>query len=690
MTVKILLFRSMYWIPALYIVLSACQVSPLPEAPSAELPSAEAPRPASSSTEISNRVVSPSPSSAIHNHMTYLPYLRALRDAVDGGNMPLFREYYDALSLLTEEHNGTFDDVLALQFNAKERQQIVRLYAAKEVEQESAQRDSIGANILKEYEPLAIDILQTSPYYDIIRNDDWLVSELKVLLIEFGENRDIRIPNDFRDRVRHYIYRYVSPGQLRRWYQHAILRQSKYRPLIEKILKKYQLPSVVLYLALVESGFDPYARSSAGAVGLWQFIPSTGKHYGLNIGRPYDERTDPEKSTSAAAEYLQDLILEFGSGHSTLLAMAAYNAGEGRIRTQLRKLEHYKDRSFWGLARIGLLPKETQEYIPRIMAAAIVGKSMDMFDIKLGTQLAATKNIMLYRSVPLADIIKKGDMDYSTLYQLNPELSSQHKTTPGNAIFMLTMPQASAEKLEQSDIIQQAMHSQHRYNEPRENVLVYTVQRGNRWRQISSWSGVSVKKIKADNRKIHGKGLRYDRPLYLYGVRPGLHHYQHHVRKGDTLSEIAELYRTRLSWLRSWNGLRDSRIILGSVLHIYVNEAKIRRVQMTESAQIYRAQGTIEYKIKSGDNIWSIARAFGHTAQSLKKINNLKSDTIQAGQKLFVNLNGLKKRVIRVRAGDTLSEIALKYRVSLRELKIANHLRFDNIRIGETLVLYTR
>jgi len=156
-------------------------------------------------------------------------------------------------------------------------------------------------------------------------------------------------------------------------FQACLVRSGRYLPLIRRIFKEYALPRDLVYVALVESGFSPFARSPKGAVGLWQFIEATGRRYGLKINGEVDERRDPEKSTRAAARYLLDLYRQFGCWY---LAAAGYNAGEQRVAGVISR---YEVRNFWIMAQKKLLPAETCQYVPKLIAAALIARNPEKF-----------------------------------------------------------------------------------------------------------------------------------------------------------------------------------------------------------------------------------------------------------------------------------------------------------------------
>jgi membrane-bound lytic murein transglycosylase D len=149
---------------------------------------------------------------------------------------------------------------------------------------------------------------------------------------------------------------------------------------IRGILEEYNLPPSLSYMVLVETGFQFRKKSHAGAAGPWQFLPRTARAYGLTVNKETDQRYDVDKSTHAAARYIRDLIFEFGSGSSVMLALAAYNTGPTRVRRTIRKMDDpINQRNFWHLYRVKALPRETREYVPKIIAAIIVGRNPERF-----------------------------------------------------------------------------------------------------------------------------------------------------------------------------------------------------------------------------------------------------------------------------------------------------------------------
>ena len=222
-----------------------------------------------------------------------------------------------------------------------------------------------------------------------------------------------------------------------------LLRLSRYRPIVETIFSEFHLPSDLVYLSLVESGFNPYAYSRAKATGPWQFMKGTAKVYGLRVDTYVDERRDPIKSTVAAARYLRDLYDLFGAWP---LAMAAYNAGEGKV---MRALQKARAESFSEISKTRLIRRETKEYVPRFMAATIIARNPDRYGF---TQESAEPHqfdeAIVTRPVHFRAIANATGISYEELRLLNPELR-RDATPPGDEIYHLKVPVGTKAKVEQ-------------------------------------------------------------------------------------------------------------------------------------------------------------------------------------------------------------------------------------------------
>ena len=226
-------------------------------------------------------------------------------------------------------------------------------------------------------------------------------------------------------------------------FEQWLLRLSRYRPLVDTIFTEFHLPSDLVYLSLVESGFNPHAYSRAKATGPWQFMKGTAKAYGLRVDHYVDERRDPIKSTVAAARYLRDLYDIFGDWP---LAMAAYNAGEGKV---MRALHKARVESFSEISKTRLIRRETKEYVPRFMAATIISRNPDRYGF---TQESAEphqfEEAIITRPVHFRAIANVTGIPYEELRLLNPELR-RDATPPGDETYHLKVPVGTKGKVEQ-------------------------------------------------------------------------------------------------------------------------------------------------------------------------------------------------------------------------------------------------
>ncbi len=212
------------------------------------------------------------------------------------------------------------------------------------------------------------------------------------IMKRFGET-DYHIPPKMVERVKYHIS--IYSGRLKKTIGRYLDRKNVYFPMIRKIFSDKKLPIELAYVSMLESGFNPKALSHAGARGLWQFMPRTGRSFGLKVNKSIDERCNPKMATYAAAEYFKDLIGIFGGKSSVMLAMAAYNAGEGRVMGALRKIDDpMRNRDFWYIYRMGYLAEETNEYIPRILALMIIDEHPSEFGFTAnGTETPKTPKV---------------------------------------------------------------------------------------------------------------------------------------------------------------------------------------------------------------------------------------------------------------------------------------------------------
>jgi peptidoglycan lytic transglycosylase D len=283
-------------------------------------------------------------------------------------------------------------------------------------------------------------------------------------------------------------------------------RLSHYKPLVDKIFLEFDLPSDLVFLSLVESGFNPKAYSRARAAGPWQFMKGTARLYGLRVDQYVDERRDPIKSTVAAARYLRDLYDLFGTWP---LAMAAYNAGEGKV---MRALQKAQAESLWDIIRTKKhLKRETREYVPRIMAATIIAKNPDRYGFSHEpTDPHEFEEVVVRRSVHLRTVAAATGISFVDLKQLNPELR-RDITPPDDPEYLLKVPVGSRhaveEKLETLKARKAPVLVVKKTSEQTEATEWYRVRVGDSLWKIAKRFGVSVQELQ-DWNNLSGRRIK--------------------------------------------------------------------------------------------------------------------------------------------------------------------------------------
>ncbi len=478
-----------------------------------------------------------------------------------------------------------------------------------------------------------------------------------------------------------------------------LTRSKKYKPMMLRILREEGVPDDLIYLSLVESGYNAHAYSWARAMGLWQFISSTGRMYGLDRSWWYDERKDPEKSTRAAAKYLKDLYKRFGSWD---LAMAAYNGGPGRVSRTIKK---QKTIDFWKLR----LKRETMDYVPLIMAATIISKNPVKYgfpDIEHESEIMWDE-VIIDKCLELKVIAREVGCSLKELQYINPELLRRY-TPPNTKGYKLKLPVGTKT---------QFLAAYDSMPSPKETSWVkHKIRRGEAISTIAAKYGVSQYAILEANNlsrrsKIYaGKTLIVPVPLdrnYNRSVsKPSGHKAQNSiyaVRSGDTMWDIARAFGTTVQKLRRENSIvRGSRIYVGQKIKIPSSAKKLKKNNETSSKTYAKTSKSKKsktksiaksqdktYKVRSGDTLWDIARKYGTTTSAIRKINGLgRSSRIYPGQKLKVSTN-VKYVIHKVRRGETLSAIANKYRTSIARIRANNNIDNPNrLGVGAELKIY--
>ncbi|HID40466.1 MAG TPA: LysM peptidoglycan-binding domain-containing protein [Calditrichaeota bacterium] len=459
-------------------------------------------------------------------------------------------------------------------------------------------------------------------------------------------------PITVNDKVRLAIKYFQTKGRVvfTKW----LRRSGRYEKLIKDVLESKNLPAELMYVAMIESGFNPRARSYARAVGMWQFISATGRYYGLRSNWWFDERRDVFKSTLAAATHLAELYERFDDWY---LALAGYNCNPRKVEYNIKR---YKTRNFWKLKR---LPRQTRNYVPTFLAAAIIAENPAQFGFTVEKlEPIRVDTVSISESVDLNVIAKLVDTTYAYIKEINPAVL-RWVTPPGVKNFTLYLPEGKKEKFMQE-------YAKIPDNKKRSWVR-HRIRYGETLSTIAQKYHTSVSVLKANNR-IRGSMIRAGDYLiipvpqnkshyYTYKAKrsyasskkkrskskvirsvPGSKKIVYKVKPGDTLGEIAEIYNTRASRIRAWNGLYyGEHIYPNQKLTIWVPEnidelkAKAKKkVHITEELD-----PNTYYVVKRGDTLWDIAQKYGMSIKDLKKLNKMRSSRIHPGDKLRISNN---------------------------------------------------
>jgi membrane-bound lytic murein transglycosylase D len=445
--------------------------------------------------------------------------------------------------------------------------------------------------------------------------------------------------NYFTEKQRERFQRFLNNGMM-------------YRPIIEKILDEEGLPRELFFVGLIESGYYLGAHSHASAVGPWQFIRGTAHRYGLVMNRDLDERRDIFKATQAAAQYFKDLNNIFSSWE---LALAAYNSGEYGM---IRRITKYKTRDYYQLSRNKQIPAETINYVPKVLAAMYVVENAKKYGFELPQENARfwqkTKTITAPKGTDLARLAKKLGLSQTLLVKLNPELRGKRtpRSFPGS--YQLRIPADKhtawmetlvAEEPQVSPRVKELEVLRDKVLNPERHVAtiakkmpiaprIHRVKRGETLSLIARKNKLSLKEIALMNNMTVKSKIRIGQIIKLHKddevkvrtaatkrvVKIQTQPLVYKLQRGETLTDVARWFNTSVDALKSAN-----KISKGRQLHVG-HQLKIPQTR----------RGT--YTVRPGDYLIKIAQKFGLNQTALMKLNNLKRQSLYAGQRLVVNL----------------------------------------------------
>ena len=353
----------------------------------------------------------------------------------------------------------------------------------------------------------------------------FIQQEIRQVAIQMGEPPNFVLPEDFVNEIEFFIRRFQTKGYYREFFEDALRRSRKYIPALRNSFIEKGFPEEIMYLAFIESGFNPVAVSKSKATGMFQFMEPTAKEYGLKISRYTDERYSPIKSAVACREYLHDLQLELGS---FTLALSSYNSGSGKTRRALKQLEDFKDRSFWALReQTDVLHQETRRFVPQIFAIIVMAKPGH--PQKFGIQDVpfpdprSYRTVIVPRQMPLVDLANESGISVAELIRLNPDLKPNAVYTPSKVLdYPIFVP------LPKVETVARAVDTE------------------------------MTQRVQAQPQAVRSTDqLPPDNAIY------------HRIKMGDNLYNLASAYSVSLEELMDWNNLSSSNITAGEYLVIY-------------------------------------------------------------------------------------------------------------------------
>ncbi len=514
------------------------------------------------------------------------------------------------------------------------------------------------------------------------------------------------IPMVVNDKVLGWIDIFRNRSVFRTSFVGGFQRYGWYEPMIHRIFEEEGLPADLIYMAFLESTYKTSAYSRARAKGIWQFMTPTGRQYGLRVDRYVDERSNPEKSTRAAARYMKDLYATFGDWH---LAIAAYNTGAGNI---LRAQRRSGKTGYWDLAKTRYLRLETKNFVPAILALALMSKEPEKYgfgDLQHNDPLEYDR-VTVDGPARLSLVARLAGVTEDEVKFLNPHLRLG-VTPPDEKHYEVLVPKGTG------DTFMAAYRELPDSEKIAKLDKFHTVRRGETLGMIAARYGTSVRQLSAANHirnphrisigmqlivpAIPGGGFASSSPTEAQDLSDGPYHV---VRRGDTLSGIATAYHVSLRRVLAWNDM-TTRTVLRPGMKIRVSGSR------TASAAVERHDASGPYHVvRRGETLYGISRRYGVALSDLLSWNDMDKRTVlRPGMKIVINPSASvsqagrvdvpgggesapdpagEKIRYRIRRGDNLFRIALKYGTTVENLKAWNNIPGDEIRAGDILTIY--
>ncbi|MCO5250003.1 MAG: LysM peptidoglycan-binding domain-containing protein [Candidatus Kapabacteria bacterium] len=512
---------------------------------------------------------------------------------------------------------------------------------------------------------------------------------------------------------------FMTKNRGAKFFKNWLERSSKWFPMMKRYAREYDMPEEIIYLSMIESGLNPTIVSSASAVGLWQFIRSTGEMYNLNKDKSIfvDDRRDPDKATIAAMRHLKDLYNQFGDWH---LAMAAYNCGPGCVSRAIRRTGGTKP-NFWDV--MDRLPRETRGYVPMYIATARMAMNPEAYGFDIDSlnfqEEYRYETYELNEAVSLQSVAQALGISLDEVQALNSELM-KNCTPPDRLPYALKIPVGTKDRF--------AVNFAALTDEEKQPFMTHKVKSRETITKIAKNYGIKGSDIVAmNNLKSTKSKLKVGQELIIPVINTpntelastsaqtsntgsSTNSATHKVKSGETLHSIAREYEMEVGEIRNLNNLSldNDKITVGQILVINSSGqiASNQKSTQVNIEPIKTENGTNYHKVRSGETLAQIADDYGVSIDQIRKINNIDRHKIYAGQNLKIPANGqiasntnneptiattTKPIVHKVSRGETLSTIAAKYRVTENQIKAWNpdEIRGSTVFANSKLTIHT-